>query len=286
MSPTRRPFGVHVSIAGGVEKAPGRAGALGCDAFQLFVANPRSWSPSRLSADAVDRFVEAREKLGLGPVVVHQSYLPNLASPERALLSKSRSSAMAQYRDAARLGADLYVLHPGSRKEAPLDAAQRRAGESLRRMAEAAPEGPPLLVENTAGGGGALGVDAASLGRIVQAAGGVRRIGLCLDTAHAWAAGVDLRKRGAFARFVRVCEQAAPLRLLHFNDSRGAFDSRHDRHAHIGLGAIGEDALGAVLRAKCCNRVPAILETPVDEVRGDADNLAAARELQKRRAQP
>lgn len=276
-------FGLHVSVAGGVDKAPQRAAELGCDCFQIFVSNPRSWKFPDISEQTAASFIEAREKLKLGPVTVHATYLPNLASPEPELFGKSLNHIRAQYEAASQIGAEYFVLHPGSSKGKPLEDGVESIARALVDVVDSVQSGPMFLLENTAGGGSSIGADCAQLGALYRASGlGDDKIGVCLDTCHAWAAGYDLSGRGAFQRLISSCEDelyAGCVKLVHLNDSLFGCGQGRDRHAHIGLGEIAEGGMRNVLRAGGMKSMAVVLETPVNEIRGDMDNLAAARKL-------
>jgi deoxyribonuclease-4 len=275
-------FGVHTSISGGLVRSVERAAALGCDCLQLFACNPRSWSRPRLRPADAEGFRLAVRRAGLRPVVVHVTYLPNLASPEAALYEKSVRHVEAQYAAAAALGAEFFVIHPGSHKGSGLEAGAARIAAGLNLIFEAVPEGPQLLLENTAGGGDTVGRNPGELAAIAAGVEQAERLGLCLDTCHAWSTGVDLRRKTGFRRFLTAHTGllgAGVLKLLHLNDSQAPLGHTRDRHYHVGLGTIGEEGIGHVLHTAGVRRLPVILETPIDETRGDAENLAAARRL-------
>lgn len=280
-------FGLHISVAGGVEKSPRRAADLGCGCFQIFVSNPRSWALPEICAEQAAAFRSERARCGLGPVAVHLTYLVNLASVDDAQHARATEHFIAQYRAAADLGADFLVFHPGSSKGGTPEAGIERVGVALRTAAAAVTTGadgapaPVFLLENMTGGGALLGKTPQELGAIWNASGlPQERIGVCLDTCHAYAAGHDLGKSGVLAGLIAEFERClypGCLRLLHCNDSRFALDSGRDRHWHIGLGEIGEAGMRKILRTKALDGVPVILETPVNAERGDEANLAAAR---------
>ncbi|MFH0910159.1 MAG: deoxyribonuclease IV [Planctomycetota bacterium] len=279
-------FGAHVSIAGGVAQAPGRAAALGCDCFQVFVANPRSWAMPVVSDAKAEAFQEARRKAGVGPVAVHVTYLPNLASPEKGLYQKSLKHLLAQYAAAARIGAELFVIHPGSHRGSGLEAGVRRIAEGLRRVFDEVPEGPWLLLENTAGGGDTIGRTCEELASIARAADAPERVGVCLDTCHAHAMGVDVGGKGVFKKFLNEHARAVgagAVKCIHANDALFLLGEGRDRHEHIGLGRIGEEGFRHILATPGVKKLPVIMETPVDERRGDRDNLAAIRALAPRK---
>ncbi len=275
-------FGMHVSIAGGIEKSVGRALALGCDAFQIFVANPRSWQQNRVAAGSVGAFLKARERSGLSPVVVHLTYLPNLASPDQAIYRKSCTHFLREYETAARLGTDFFVLHPGSATDGQPDRGTRRVAEALKRALSKTPDGPDLLLENTAGGGHCLGATPEGLAAIAHGVNAPGKVGVCFDTAHACAAGLALSRPGEMLALRRRYRRAFgyhPIRVIHLNDLRSAPGSRHDRHEHIGEGALGLGGLRNILHTPGLRRLGVILETPILEPGDDQRNLARAREL-------
>ncbi|MBN1256084.1 MAG: deoxyribonuclease IV [Planctomycetes bacterium] len=275
-------FGVHVSVSGGFDQALERAAGIGCDCFQMFVSNPRSWAPAEIDPVAAETFQESRKNLALGPVVVHVTYLPNLASPEDSLFKKSRNHLGSQYAVSAALGAEFFVIHPGSHKGSGLDAGIARIAEGLRLIFDKTPAGPMLLLENTAGGGNTIGRNPEELAAIAEAVDTPERIGLCLDTCHAYAMGVDVAAKGGFKKFVASHTELLgknSLQVVHANDSMFKLGAGRDRHQHIGLGEIGEKGFREILSTSGIKKVPFILETPVNEERDDAGNLAAIRAL-------
>ncbi len=276
-------FGVHVSISGGVDKAPERAEANGCDTFQLFVSNPRSWSPPAITPQQAANFKELVAAKSQQPVTVHATYLPNLANPEQTAHSKATEYISLQYQAAKDIGAAYLVLHPGSHKKSGTENGIRQIASALLRITEAIPDGPVWLLENTAGGGDTIGRSATELAAIYQASGlGSAKMGICFDTCHAFASGIDIRKNNIFAAFCREIENAmypGALKVIHLNDSMFGLAGGKDRHQHIGLGNIGEDGMRQVLRSKYTRNLPVILETPINDERDDQGNLQTARIL-------
>lgn len=274
-------FGVHVSVAGGIENAPQRAADLGCDSFQLFISNPRSWALPRVSATQAAAFRSARAGFCLEPVVVHATYLINLASAAPENYARACEHFLAQYIAAAEIGADFLVIHPGSFKDSTLEEGMAKVAAALAKTRQECPEGPVILLENTAGGGNTLGRNPQELGRMLAESGlQPEEAGVCFDTCHAWATGVDLAARGAFLRVIREYESCLwpeCIRLLHCNDSLYGCGKGRDRHYHIGLGEIGAEGMEHILRTKAIRSVPVILETPIDAKCDDRGNLAAAR---------
>jgi deoxyribonuclease-4 len=275
-------FGVHVSIAGGLPKAVKRAVALGCDCFQIFVGNPRSWQDRTVGEDEILAFREARTASGLGPVIVHMTYLPNPATADRTIRRKSLRQMRNQYEVAHAIGADLFVIHPGSAGDSPVKNAVKRVTDALDRTLDGLADGPCILLENTAAAGSLLGGTPEQLAEIALAAEKADRVDVCLDTAHAYAAGFHIGTADSTATLCKRFSTAFgrnPIRLVHLNDLRSPFASRRDRHEHIGLGSIGRDGLGAVVGERGMKSVPFILETPVDREGDDLRNLERARTL-------
>ncbi len=276
-------FGVHVSISGGVDKAPERAEANGCDTFQLFVSNPRSWSPPAITPQQADNFRELITAKAQSPVTVHATYLPNLANPEKAAHLKATEHILLQYQAAKDIGASYLVLHPGSHKKSGTDNGIAQICSALCRITDEIPDGPQWLLENTAGGGNTIGRSAAELAAIYRRSGlGSDKIGICFDTCHAFASGIDIRKNNVFAAFCRDIEKEmyhGAVKVIHLNDSMFGFAGGKDRHQHIGLGNIGEEGMRQILRSKYTKDLPVILETPINDERDDQGNLQAARLL-------
>lgn len=274
-------FGVHVSVAGGIEKAPQRAAEAGCDCFQLFVSNPRSWSLPTVDIEQAALFRRERERCGLGPVTVHMTYLINLAAVDPGQHRRAVEHFRAQYAAARLIGADFFVLHPGSHKDHTLAAGIELVAKSLREAAAEIPDGPVFLLENTAGGGCTIGRIPQELGDIIrQSKLQPERCGVCFDTCHAWATGIDLQPQKAFAKVIAEYDGAVfpgCIHLLHCNDSLFPCGKGKDRHWHIGMGHIGEEGMRNILRTPATADMPVILETPITEECDDAGNLAAAR---------
>ncbi len=274
-------FGLHVSVAGGIDKAPQRAAYLGCDCFQVFVSNPRSWKFPEFTAEQIQSFISARNELALGPVTVHATYLPNLASPDTALYEKSVSHIKAQYLAGRDIQADYFVLHPGSSTNTPKEDGIKRIASALTTITGEVEGGPQFLLENTAGGGSSIGTLSEELGEIYRQSGlDDTLIGVCVDTCHAWAAGYDISGRGAFKRLITAYENElykGCVKLIHCNDCLFGCGEGRDRHAHVGLGCIGIEGMKNILRAGGVKDIAVVLETPIDENRDDLANLEAAR---------
>ena len=275
--------GVHTSIAGGLANAAHRAHQIGCDAFQMFSANPRGWRVVEVPVAAFEAFREARAGFELAPVAVHANYLINLASADSILRALSEAALRSEFVRAVALGADYVVLHPGCAKNAERARACRTVVESLGRAVRGLKLNRlALLLENTAGQGTALGADLDELAEILAGASRVMPAGVCLDTAHLMAAGYPVHTPGGLAETVRRIDATVGLgnvRLIHANDSKTALGSHVDRHEHIGRGHIGRDGFRRIVRHPKLRRVPFICETPIDKPGDDRRNVRMMRSL-------
>jgi len=275
--------GCHVSIAGSIDLAVGRARDAGCDTFQIFSRNPRGWKAKDLDADSADAFKAALRASGIGPVVDHMPYLPNLASPDEEIYEKSIATLTGELRRCALLGIPYLVTHLGHHRGAGMEAGQARVIAAVNRaLADAGADSVMLLLENTAGEKNSVGTTAADLRRILDGIEAAGRVGICFDTCHAFAAGYDLRAaEGVDAVFGELDDRLglSHLRVIHLNDCKGALGSGLDRHEHIGLGSIGEEGFRHILRHPTVRSLPLICETPVDGQRDDGGNIAKVREL-------
>jgi deoxyribonuclease-4 len=294
-SPT---FGVHTSIAGGLQNAVARAVEKGCDALQIFARNPRGWMERPLEVGEIHTFRDARERAGLFPLAIHAVYLINLAAQDAVILERSRTAFRQELIRGLEIGADYLVVHPGNPKTASADAGVYTAIESIREATQGLnlqgaaatksragkPNGLTILIENTAGQGSSIGCSFEQVADIVAALNDEVPIGVCLDTAHTLASGYDLSTATGFQKTVRQIQRSftfEKLRLIHCNDSKTPLNSRVDRHQHIGLGHIGLEGFRRIIENANFRRLPFVLETPVDATRNDEGNLAVLRELSK-----
>lgn len=272
--------GAHISIAGGLDKAPVRAVELGCSCFQIFVTNPQQWELRQTTPEEIAAFRSACTRHDLHPVVVHLSYLPNLATPYKDHIQRAKGSFLEQYRVARDLGAAFFVLHPGSSRGGSHASAAARVAHALREAVRAVPDGPVLLLENTVGSGSTLGVRPEELGDIARNAKLGTRLGVCFDTAHACAAGTELWAPDAATKLCARYREAFgydPIRVLHVNDLLTRPGGCVDRHTHLGKGTLGEAALRTILASKEFASLPKILETPNEDGYGHAENLVVLR---------
>ena len=271
-------LGFHLSIAGSLLRAVFQAQVLGCQALQIFVQNPRGWKWRPVAPAAIRDFARARGQAGLGPLVVHLGYLPNLATADPALYALSTERLSRELELARSLKADYLVVHPG---HGPLGEAS--FGQVARALALAVAQAPPpplVLLENTAGQGQELGWRFEHLERIITLSGAP--LGVCLDTAHAHGAGYDLSGPPGVARLLADLARGPGLdavKIIHLNDSRVACNSRRDRHWHLGQGVIGLPGLRHLFSHSWLKPEAAILETPKPHQSYEWYNLLVARSL-------
>lgn len=259
-------LGTHVSVAGGVELAPHRGRLLGCSAIQVFTKSGRAWHSPAIPEAQARRFRDAVRAAGLDAVIAHSSYLINLGAPDRALREKSVRALIDEIERCALLGVASLITHPGSHLGAGERHGLRAVAASLR-AALRATRGLPvrLLLENVAGQGTNLGHRLEHLAAIRADASEPDRVGFCLDTCHAFAAGQDLRTRAGFERMMAEWDCVLGVNSLgavHLNDSKRELGSRVDRHEHIGKGQIGLGGFHALLHDPRLARLPKVLETP------------------------
>jgi deoxyribonuclease-4 len=292
-------IGIHTSIAGSYLNALEAARKLGCNALQVFSASPRMWQggPARIpDVDAI-AFRARREELGLGPLVIHANYLINLAASQPMLRTRSIQAFHEEIVRAVTLGADFLVVHPGARGEAAAGTAISTIVESVKQATKRVPmRGLTILIENSAGMGTAIGSRLEEVGEIV---GGLLReapAGACLDTAHLFAAGYDIKSERGLETTIGQIDDVIGLQnvpVFHANDSKVALGGRVDRHAHIGKGKIGAEAFARILQhPRLGSSVPEglpgrafLAETPIDDPGDDRRNVARLWELAGLKAQ-
>jgi deoxyribonuclease-4 len=274
--------GVHVSISGTIDQAVDRARGLACDTFQIFTRNPRGWKYKKLEGEEVEEFKRKLASDGLSPVVAHMPYLPNLSSPKKMVYNRSVKSLSAELDRCCMLGIPYLVTHLGSHMGKGQDLGLDRITEAINSAVAENPNDVMLLLENTAGTKNSMGSFLDDLKKILKRIEDRRRVGICLDTAHAYAAGYDLHSpRGVdetLARFDSVLGFEM-LKVIHLNDSKAGLGSGRDIHEHIGMGYIGEKGFRAFLRHGIVRNSPLILETPIDDRGDQSDDLRKVREL-------
>jgi deoxyribonuclease-4 len=278
-------FGAHVSSSGGIHTAIDRAEGFGCDAVQVFTQSPRAWRPTNHKPESFERFKERRAETGIGAVVCHALYLVNLASPDDELYRKSIDSLRNTIEVACGIEADAVVFHIGSHLGAGLDAGIERVCDAMRELLELCGDRVWFLMENTAGTGGTIGRSLDELVTLFDRLDARPRLGICLDSCHLFASGVDVSKPDELDRFLDDVDARMGLdrlRALHVNDSAAPLGSNRDRHANIGEGLIGEE-LGVFLSHPKLQDLPALLEVPGTDGHGpDADEVRKLKELHAR----
>ena len=262
-----RYVGAHVSVSGGIATAPGRAHLIGANAFACFVKNERRWFSNPFSLSEITEFKKQRQINAIFPehVIAHSSYLINLANPNREKRQLSINSLIAELKLCAQIGVRFLVLHPGSHLRLISET------EGLELIAAAlnelfkATEFTTILLENSAGQGSNLGYKLEQLAAIIAGVEDKARVGICLDSCHFFASGYDFSTQMKYHKCMDELNHLIGLEYLHaihFNDSKTALGSRVDRHASLGEGNIGKEALAYFLRDQRLDEIPFILETP------------------------
>jgi len=276
-------FGAHVSAAGGISKAIDRIEAIGGDAVQVFTQSPRMWKPTAHTPDELAHFRARRQEAGVGAVACHALYLVNLASRDPEIRAKSLASLRATMETARAIGAEAVVLHVGSHLGYGFDEAVDVVTPPLRELLELTTDDLWLCMENAAGAGGTIGRSINELAVLCDELDGHPRLGVCLDSCHWWASGVDVADALALDAAVRDLDERMGLerlRLLHVNDSKTELGSNRDRHELVGQGLIG-DGLATFLGHPSFASLPAIVETWEDKG-ADTDDLDRMRALYRR----
>jgi len=278
-------IGAHVSPAGGLDKAIERGMEKGCQAIQIFNQSPRMWRPTAYGEDDFAAFKGAMKPSPIKAVLIHAVYLLNCASEDAEIRDKSRTSLIQSLRVGAGIGAAGVVLHPGSAKQGDVKQAITRAGKVIK---EALSESDrcPLHLENTAGAGGTLGRSFEELVALLSAAGGGRRLGVCLDSCHLLASGYDIRTAAGLTETIDAFDRIVGIKrlgALHLNDSQTKLGSNRDRHANIGTGELGDRGCAAFLSEPRFETLPLVIETQGPERQGPSrEEVQLCFELRKR----
>jgi deoxyribonuclease-4 len=263
-------IGAHVSAAGGVENAPLNASKIGARAFAVFTKNQRQWKAKPLTSKSIQAFKQNCEKLGYAPdhILPHDSYLINLAHPEKEGLAKSRAAFIDELRRCGQLGLKFLNFHPGShlRKISETEGLGRIA-ESINLALDRVPN-VTAVIENTSGQGSNLGYRFEHLAEIIDRVEDRSRVGVCLDTCHTYTAGYDIKTRDGYQVVINRFDQVVGLKYLkamHLNDCKKGLASRIDRHESLGRGTLGWDPFRWFMEDPRFDHMPLILETPDDE---------------------
>jgi len=273
--------GFHVSIYGSIDRAVDRAFELRCNTFQIFTRNPRQWHSTGLTSETAKAFSDKVKMHDMKPVFAHMPYLPNLASPRDEVYEKSVKTLTSELERCRQLEIPYLVTHLGSHLGAGMQTGFTRLINGINQAFNVTAGDVTLLLENTAGTRNSMGSTVEDIQHIIERLSHPEMVGVCFDTCHAFSAGYDLRTWDSVEETVRKIDEIIgfeKLKLVHLNDSKGDFNSRIDRHEHIGMGKIGEEGFKNVLRSRL-RELPLILETPKDSRRSDVGNLMKVKEL-------
>ncbi len=281
-------LGAHVSTAGGLHTAFKRAANMEAETIQIFASSPRAWKFRELKPEIALKFREESESTGITPVFIHGSYLVNIGgNPDQ--LDKSVACLVQTMEVAAEIGAEGVVFHAGSHKGKGFDAVIGSATESLNRVLESSPEGPYLILENSAGMGAHLGASFEEMGRMIEEVSS-DRMKVCLDTEHCFAAGYDLANPDGINAAMEEFDTHIGLDRLvvvHANDAKVELGSGVDRHENIGEGHIGIEGFEVIIGHEAFMDVPFVLEVPGPDKKGpDKDNLDRLKAIRERLSVP
>ncbi|MDD1700336.1 MAG: deoxyribonuclease IV [Methanoregula sp.] len=273
--------GVHVSIAGSLDLAVDRAKKAGCDVFQMFSRNPRGWGFIPLSKESCDTFRSKIRSSNLIPID-HMPYLPNLASPKSDIYNKSIAALTTELDRCEHLGIAYLVTHLGHHLGDGIAGGRVRVIRAINKALKESDNSVMLLLENTAGEKNSVGSCFEHIRGIMEGLENQNRIGVCFDTCHAFAAGYELRTESGIRETLLQFDEHIginSLKIIHLNDTKGHLGSSLDRHEHIGMGFIGENGFRLLLHHPDISAIPLVCETPIDNRRDDAGNIAKVREL-------
>ncbi len=276
-------FGAHVSAAGGISNAIDRIEAIGGNAVQVFTQSPRMWKPTQHAPEELERFRVRRREARVRHVSCHALYLVNLASRDREIRSKSFDALQATMETAREIGADAVVFHVGSHLGYGFDDAVKVVAPALRALLELTTDELWLCVENAAGAGGTIGRSVAELAVLCDSLDGHPRLGVCIDSCHWWASGVDVTDAEALDQALKELDTGLGLerlRVLHINDSKTPLGSNRDRHDVVARGLLG-NGLATFLGHTAFRELPAVLETWPEDGLSPAD-MDLLRKLHRR----
>lgn len=275
-----RPIGAHVSSAGGLTNVLKNAQNIGADSCQFFAGSPRTWARSLYPQNQVDAFLETKSFLDFGPVFIHALYLVNLASADPVIIEKSSQSLLTDLKNADQINAVGVIIHIGSHLGRGFPAVKEQVISHCRSLL-AQSQSTHLILENDAGQNGKIG----SLEELSELSAAIShpRLRICLDSAHLFASGIDIRQSAMVDKLLADLDRLNLLPLLdclHLNDSKSALGSFRDIHANLGQGAIGLDGLKLFINHPSLKHLPIILEVPGADGHGpDAENISTARSI-------
>lgn len=273
-------IGAHVSISGGPKKAVQRQKKIGGNVGQIFAGSPRGWKVSTYTKQDYLDFKQAKKDENQTIYVIHSTYLVNLATPKKELFKKSLTCLQNELDAAKNLGVEYVVFHPGAHTGSGLENGIKRIAEGINKLN--IPKEVMLLLENTAGKGTTIGKSMEELHSIIELVDDDSRVGVCIDTCHAHAAGYDLaNKTDELVQEIENTFGLDKLKVIHLNDSKDPMGSEKDNHEHIGEGNIGEEGFKAFINHPKLKNLPMILETPVSDEKGYAWNVKKIKSLRK-----
>jgi deoxyribonuclease-4 len=288
--PGPRKIGIHTSTAGGAAQAAERAYRLGANAFQIFSSSPRQWQPYKLPEAQCDEMRRLREKYSLSPLVIHTSYLVNLASATPEFHRKSVQAFRGELQRALALGADFLVMHPGSFRGRSRDEGLQLVADSIAESAQGLAlekSGLRVLIENTAGAEFSLGGSFEQVAQLLEHLRLVCPAGACIDTCHTLVSGYDIVSESGWRKTMQQLDATIGLKnvfVWHCNDAKDPCGSRRDRHEQIGKGTIGLEPFRRLLNDPRTRHAAFIAETPIEEPQDDLRNVARLKSLVRRRS--
>jgi deoxyribonuclease IV len=283
MTAKRLLLGAHMSISGGTFNAITHGVNTGCTSIQMFTKNNNQWRAKPLEDDEIEKFLSMQKESGIAPVVAHTAYLINLGSPNEEIHEKSLAGLVDEIERSDLLRIADLVLHPGSPLDQGEEYGMKRIIDSLNHCIDKTPDAKTrIALECTAGQGSHLGFKFEQIAGMIDGVEDKKRISVCLDTCHIFAAGYDIRTRDAYETTIAAFKKTIGLKFLkviHLNDSIKGLGSRVDRHTHIGKGEIGADAFKFIMQDERLDGIPKLLETPKegDDYDADKKNLAILR---------
>jgi deoxyribonuclease-4 len=279
-------IGAHMSISGGVFNAFEHGEEVGCATIQIFTKNSNQWKAKELTSEDARKFRESQKKTGISPVVGHNAYLINLASPKKDVYDLSMEAMLVELERAELLGLPYLVMHPGAHLESGEKEGIKQIARSVDKLHQKTKGFKvKMCLETTAGQGSTIGSRFEQLAEIIDRVEESERLGVCYDTCHTFAAGYDIRTKKTYEETFKLFAQhigVQKLKLIHLNDSLKDLGSRVDRHQHIGKGKIGLEGFRLLMNDKRWEKIPKILETPKEGgTAKDIENLKLLRNLVK-----
>lgn len=278
-----RPVGIHVSIASKLALAVDRAADLGCaGTFQIFTSSPRRWAAKPLDQKEAEIFNEKASRLKFVPVV-HMPYMPNLSSPDAKFYSDSVEVLVREIHRSSTLAVPYLVVHFGSHMGSSIEEGHKKIISACKTaIKRTASTKVRILLETSAGVRNSIGSKFEYIRAVLDQVDDTSRMGVCLDTCHVFASGYDLRTRDACERVIAEFDKVVGLErlyVIHVNDSKGELGQGIDRHEHIGLGHIGDTGFKCLFALDALRNIPLVLETPIDDRRGDRENVGHVKKL-------